>query len=513
MKLLVQKVNRATAQVDGVVESRIGVGLLVTLGLRSGDTREEAQRLAAQVAKLNLWPEPEALDEDFGESGGGAKMFHSNTVDNGYEIMVVLQQSLCCTFPGLEPSEDEVMDPVSAQLIFEDFLKKLRADYQDEMVVGAPFGADVRLEVTSEGPCLFDLSTLGRRVSGMKANVKAGVVKKTASPVALELEPDVASVTRALKRVSSLPRSKRMLESCRVFRVVSLKKFRDALSNARQAAADSFAEALDAAGPYFTQKQQDQITEWTGIAIAARPLEDADEWVEEEAQGEEAADGAGELDLSLKLAELREEVTDPQKARIRKAKEAMVRQRAPMVKHEKEEEQPAFYEDNRGWGGHFAIQPKTTALTRPDWKGRAAPNTPAANAARAWAYSRGGQSWGSKSWTTPQKGLGKGKGKGKRRAYGIASLDESARIHGNSSEDFTPGQLARYSDQRFREFQAKEELGGVKTEAGYDEDETSGAKRKVSDEASQRLLKMPKGTPTVAPFTPANPTEDAFDEL
>mmetsp|Transcript_49022 Transcript_49022/g.79566 ORF Transcript_49022/g.79566 Transcript_49022/m.79566 type:complete len:528 (-) Transcript_49022:49-1632(-) len=527
MKLLVQRVTRATAEVNGLVESRIGTGLVLLIGLRAGDSQVDVDRLASKVVQLNLWPD-QVLPGEESDGFDGEKadrQWRSNVVDNGFEVLVLLQQSLCATFPGLQPCEDGAMDPMSAQLVLEGFVKKLRAEYQDEMVVLAPMGADLRLEITAEGACLFDLSSMVAESRSAGKRVGADVGAKTRKPVggngasSDQLEPDVATVTKLLRRMAGLPRSKRTLESCRVFKVFSMKRFRDSLSEASQAMADAFAEALDAAAPYFTEKQQEQITTWTGITVAATPVDQAGD-EEDEIPQEAALEEQGD-ELEEQLAELREEVTDPKAAAARKVHRAMA------VKKE-----AAFYEDaRRPQYGQKAGAPSTyqTAMTRPDWKGRAAPNTPTAIAARDWAARRGAF----KPWAPPQqaqpewmqsKGVGKGKmGKGKRpqRSWGIVSLDESARMHGTSGQDFEYRQHTRYDESRLRLQQAKEEerdLGpeessadgwGCASVAETEEAAGRGVKRK----AAAPQIRLPKGTPTVAPMTPAASKDVSVDDL
>ncbi len=55
MKAVVQRVSRARARPGG----GIGAGLLVLLGVREGDTAEEARRLAGKVARLRIFENEE----------------------------------------------------------------------------------------------------------------------------------------------------------------------------------------------------------------------------------------------------------------------------------------------------------------------------------------------------------------------------------------------------------------------------------------------------------------------
>jgi D-tyrosyl-tRNA(Tyr) deacylase len=410
MKLIVQRVSRATVEVDGYVQSRIGSGVVLSLALRIGDTVEKAKKLAAQVVKLKIWP----------DMSDPEKICCTNVVENGYEILVVCQQSLNSTFPKMAPSDVGSMEDMHAEKMFQAFVAHLRKEYQEEMVVDAPFGQapNLKVEATLEGAGMFEL---GSDAPSVQQTVSRATIKAELNPA--EISPDVASVTTALKRLPGVSSRKAIatLEACRIFNVFSLKKFRAALADAPQADADKFAEALDAAAGFFSRKQQEQITAWTGMAITAPPAE-----------------------------ELAESDMTPEEA-------LALRQAKSMVKIERE---------------------------KADWSGRAAPNTPGASA--PWAASYKGYKGGGKRQWTPG------------RSYGIASLDESLKIHGaGSSGAYDYGQLSALPDAKM-----KVGLRGVKEE----QDATPlGAPPR----------KRPKGTPTIAPQCPGQEEDDeeVWDEL
>jgi len=437
----VQRILRAVAEVEGVVESRVGAGLLVHVGFRRGENVAKVEKLAKMIAKLHVFP----------ELGDPEKAFSSSVVDNGFEILVAAQPSLCAGFDKETPRAVAPIDSAEAKTVFNAFVRALQAEYQEEMVVAAPLSPLLQVESSGDGPGMYmfdtDAPTDAPATRAMPVNVK----QETTA-----LEPTITSVTEALRRVPSFKGSKATLESCRIFRVFSMKKFRASLADAGQMESDEFAEALDGAGSFFSRTQQAQITDWTGLTItasldestAAPAAEDAgdDDFEADEADAE-AADS-----LAQSLAELRGEVS----------------------------------------GQRFAAN-ADKAARRPDWRGRAAPNTPAGNHANTWANSRFGQN---APWQ------GKGKGKGNRppgRSYGIASLDEANRLHGNDGSAYEYGQLMRVSDKNVHV--AKKELD--------DDDAGAGAKRRAPT-SNGSGFKRPKGTPTIAPMCPeaANPLDE-----
>lgn len=471
MKLLVQKVARATVEVDGLIECRIGNGLVLNVGVTKGSTTEDARRLAEKVIKLKLYPD--VADQD--------APCKSSVMDTGNELLVVLQQTLCTSFPWFEPRDQGAADLAEAKQVLETFTKYLQTEYQEEMIVAAPADPGMKVEALCEGVYELDSDTLGK--SAKPVVTKAAVVKSQDNAL-VELEPEVAFVSKAMRQLSLHSKTKATLESCRIFRVLSMRKFRAALSEANQAESDAFAEALEGSAKYFSAKQLEQIMSWTGLTIMAPPRDDAADAKEEEEEDEfygadEGADDLGGGDLEDQLAQLQEEIDDPEAARKRK--------RATAAAQKAAKEEAAAAEADAAIARH-----------RPDWKGRAAPETPAAAAARMWVQSRAGarQQW---SQGGSHKGGKGGKGWGKSgprpwRSLGIASLDTSSRLHGAGTAGYAYGQLNKHGDVG-NKYLGKEEPA---YEEG-DEEEGHPAKKRGTAPPPRR----PKGTPTLAPMTPA----------
>lgn len=435
MKLLVQRIARATVEVDGLIESRVGQGLACYVAVSDADSEEDVEKLAAEVAKLKLWPD--MYDTE--------KLWSTDLAENGFEVLVVLQQSLLASFPGQTPDEQGVPSASAAKPVFEAFVKALQTEYQEEMVVAAPVEGDIRVESVADGLNLFSVA------DAPKPGAKAKAAKHAGRDLT---QADIPEVTLVLQRLVRLPRPRALQEAARAFTAFKVKKFRDAFFDAPQPEADAFAEALDAASKYFTAKQQGLISAWTGLQITAAAADAA----EQEEEVEEA--------LDEKLAHLKGE-TYAKKAKRRD------------VKEEDEEEDE---------GEH-------TFRANADWTGRAAPETPAAAGGRQWASA----GWGQQSGRFAAAFANKGKGKGKRppRSFGIVSLDESARLHGVKDE-FGYGQLARHSDAQVR-YSTKEE----QTEPG------SGVKRGASGaSAPMAKFKKGTPTVAPMTPGPADPKEE-----
>jgi D-aminoacyl-tRNA deacylase len=68
VRALVQRVSRASVDVDGARVAEIGPGLLVLLGVTHDDTATDADRLAAKVRALRVFPDAEGrMNEPLGD--------------------------------------------------------------------------------------------------------------------------------------------------------------------------------------------------------------------------------------------------------------------------------------------------------------------------------------------------------------------------------------------------------------------------------------------------------------
>ena len=78
MIAVLQRVKRAAVTADGVPTGEIGVGLMILLGVLSGDTEADARLLAEKIAKLRIFSdENDKMNLSVTDIGGGAHFqFH-----------------------------------------------------------------------------------------------------------------------------------------------------------------------------------------------------------------------------------------------------------------------------------------------------------------------------------------------------------------------------------------------------------------------------------------------------
>ena len=138
MRLVIQRVSRASVSVGGETVGAIGGGLLVLVGVREGDDESMARRLAAKTAELRI----------FADEGG---RFNRSLLEAGGEALVVSQFTLYGdTSRGRRPSWVAAARPEQAEPLVDAVVAELRA--LGAHVATGRFRADMRVALVNDGP-------------------------------------------------------------------------------------------------------------------------------------------------------------------------------------------------------------------------------------------------------------------------------------------------------------------------------------------------------------------------
>ena len=133
MRAIVQRVSSASVSVDGEAVASIGRGLLVLLGVRSGDGEAEADRVAAKLEALRVF------EDDDGKMNLSVR-------DVGGEVLVVSNFTVYGdTRKGNRPSFVDAARPEVAEPLVERVRAALGAQ-------GGRFGARMAVELVNDGP-------------------------------------------------------------------------------------------------------------------------------------------------------------------------------------------------------------------------------------------------------------------------------------------------------------------------------------------------------------------------
>lgn len=138
MRVVLQRVTRATVTVDGRETGAIGRGYVLLVGFRTGDTAEAAAWMADKVAALRLFPDAEGR-------------MNVPIADVGGAVLVVSQFTLYGDArKGRRPSFVDAAPPDEAESLYADFLGALRA--RGLVVETGRFGAMMAVELVNDGP-------------------------------------------------------------------------------------------------------------------------------------------------------------------------------------------------------------------------------------------------------------------------------------------------------------------------------------------------------------------------
>lgn len=136
MKLVVQRVTRASVEVDGEITGEIDDGLMALVGFGENDTTEEADYLARKLVKLRVF-----ADDD-------GKMNRS-VMDIGGKLLLVPQFTLYGKVKKYRPSFHRALAPDKATELFDYFTDKCRQHVEVQTGV---FGAFMKVDLLNNGP-------------------------------------------------------------------------------------------------------------------------------------------------------------------------------------------------------------------------------------------------------------------------------------------------------------------------------------------------------------------------
>lgn len=138
MKLVIQRVERASVRVDGETVGKINGGFLVLCGIGAEDTEADCQRLAAKMINLRI----------FADSEGKTNL---SLKDVGGELLIISQFTLYADCrKGNRPNFLMAKPPEEAERLYEYFADLCRKEIP--VVETGIFGADMKVELINDGP-------------------------------------------------------------------------------------------------------------------------------------------------------------------------------------------------------------------------------------------------------------------------------------------------------------------------------------------------------------------------
>ena len=138
---LIQRVSGAKVVIDSTEVAKIGLGLLVLVGVEREDGPEQAEKLAARLVAYRVFAD-------------GAGKMNRSVRDVGGALLLVPQFTLAAdTSGGLRPSFSRAAPPELGARLFDALVAAIAA-------TGVPhgcgrFGADMQVTLTNDGPVTF----------------------------------------------------------------------------------------------------------------------------------------------------------------------------------------------------------------------------------------------------------------------------------------------------------------------------------------------------------------------
>ena len=145
MKTVIQRVSRASVEVDGQVIGCIEKGLVVLLGIAKEDGEAELDYFVDKIAGLRVFADDQG------------KMNLSIAQVGGHVLMVSQFTLLGDVRKGRRPGFDQAAAPDRARVLYDTAVERLRA--RGVPVETGRFGAHMKLDLVNDGPVTFILDS------------------------------------------------------------------------------------------------------------------------------------------------------------------------------------------------------------------------------------------------------------------------------------------------------------------------------------------------------------------
>ncbi len=144
MTVVLERVTGAEVKVDGVIRGRCGKGLLLFVGVFTGDEKEDAELLAKKIASLRIFSDEEG------------KM-NLSVRDIGGSVLVIPNFTIAASYrKGNRPDFMRAAPPAEAEDLFRYFADLLQKEVPAERGV---FGADMKIQSVADGPVTICLES------------------------------------------------------------------------------------------------------------------------------------------------------------------------------------------------------------------------------------------------------------------------------------------------------------------------------------------------------------------
>ena len=157
MRVVIQRVRKASVTVDNQITGSIGFGLVILIGVAREDSENDVQWIADKCINLRIFENEEGK-------------FHHSLLDTGGEILAISQFTLLgdCR-KGRRPSFTHAAEPKKAQQLYERFVDILK-EKKIKIETGV-FAARMSVEIHNDGPVTLILDSKKTDVQWMNHEI------------------------------------------------------------------------------------------------------------------------------------------------------------------------------------------------------------------------------------------------------------------------------------------------------------------------------------------------------
>ena len=149
MRVILQRVSRASVTIDNKIKSEIGDGLLILLGIEEEDAGEDIKWLCSKIVKMRIFNDEKGV-------------MNNSLLDINGDAIVVSQFTLhASTKKGNRPSYIKAAKPDVAIPLYEEFVQVLEKELGKPVGTGK-FGADMKVDLLNDGPVTITMDSKRR---------------------------------------------------------------------------------------------------------------------------------------------------------------------------------------------------------------------------------------------------------------------------------------------------------------------------------------------------------------
>jgi len=139
MRVVIQRVSKASVEINGGVKASIGRGLLVLLGIEHDDLSEDGVWLCSKISNLRIFDDAEGV-------------MNLSLKEIAGDVLLISQFTLhALTKKGNRPSYIKAARPETAIPLYEHFIECLEKELGKKISTGE-FGADMKVSLINDGP-------------------------------------------------------------------------------------------------------------------------------------------------------------------------------------------------------------------------------------------------------------------------------------------------------------------------------------------------------------------------